>query len=495
MGRPTELDVSNRNSALVTVLVAAMLALAASACERVRGERILAGAAAVDVTPQAWPLPLIGSFRYRPATSAHDLLHARAVVLRAGASTVAIALVDSCYIPRETVDEAKRTVRDATGLETSRILVSATHTHSAPPPAPRAGLRGLEAERHDENEELYSELLVQGIASSIIKSIARLEPAEVGWATSTLPDEVFNRRWFMKNGSIPPDPFGGTADRVRMNPPFASPDLLRPSGPVDPEVTVLSVRSAEGDPLALLANYALHYVGGIPAGQVSADYFGEFARIVEERLGAREDFVGILSNGTSGNINNLDFSKPRARKEPFEQVRHVAGRLANVALEAYGRIEHTAEAGIEMAQSELTLVRRKPTEEVLSRSHALLANPPESLTAREAIYAQRAIDLHTGPEHVSVVLQALRIGGLGIVSLPFETFVETGLSVKRLSPMRPTFVIELANGAEGYLPTPEHHELGGYETWLGTSRIDPQASVKIEKELLSLLKQVAPVED
>ena len=310
-----------------------------------------------------------------------------------------------------------------------------------------------------------------------------------------LPDEVFNRRWFMKEGSIPPDPFGGTTDRVRMNPPFASADLVRPSGPVDPEVTILSVRSPDGDPVALLANYSLHYVGGIPAGQVSADYFGEFARILATRLEAGDSFVGILSNGTSGNINNLDFSKPRKTKPPFEQVRHVASKLADTVLDAHSRIGHVKEGTVAMAQSELTLERRRPTPEVLARSRALLADPPSAVTARQTIYAQRAIALDTGPGEVSVILQALRIGGLGIVSLPFETFVETGLAIKRSSPFRPTCVIALANGSEGYLPTPEHHELGGYETWLGTSRVEPQASVKIEQELLSLLGEVAPQQE
>lgn len=449
---------------VVVAALSTLVALLASSCADESERPILAGAAAVDITPQAWPLPLIGSFRYRPAYSAHDPLHARALYLQQGTTAVAIALVDSCYVPRPTIHKAKRLVNQAIGLESNRVLIAATHTHSAPPPAPGAGLRGLESEKHDRNEQIYSDLLVQGIATSIIESAGRAMPAEIGWATGVLSDEVFNRRWLMKDGSIPPDPFGGTSDRVRMNPPFASPDLVRPSGPIDPEVAVLSVRSLGGNPIALLANYSLHYVGGIPAGQVSADYFGEFARIVEDRLGPREGFVAILSNGTSGNINNLDFSKPRLRKEPFEQVRHVAAKLAEVALETQARIEHIAEADIEMAQSELTLAHRRPTQEVLARSRALLADPPQSLSARERIYAQRAIDLHTAPNQVSVLLQALRIGKLGIVALPFETFVETGLSIKRLSPIQPTFVIELANGAEGYLPTPEHHLLGGYET-------------------------------
>ena len=295
----------------------------------------------------------------------------------------------------------------------------------------------------------------------------------------------------MSEGSIPPDPFGGLTDRVRMNPPFADPNLVRPSGPVDPEVAVLSFLSARGEPIAILSNYSLHYVGGIPAGQVSADYFGEFARMIASRLGAGANFVAILSNGTSGNINNLDFSKPRVRKEPFKQVRHVASELADVVAAAYGNIEHIGGAGVAMEQSELSLARRKPALSILNRSRRLLEKPPESVTARQVIYAQRAVALHDGAENVSVILQAIRIGEVGIAALPFETFVETGLAIKAQSPLRPSFVIELANGAEKYLPTPDHHELGGYETWLGTSTVEKQASVMIESELLGLLQMVA----
>ena len=475
----------------IPALVLAVAVFALVSCGQAGRTEFRAGAAAVDITPDAWPLPLIGSFRYRPATSAHDPLHSRALAIQSGDSTVALAVVDSCYIPRDTIDEAKRRIEAASGLPANRVLVSATHTHSAPPPAPGVGLRGLEAERHEENEARYSERLIEGIAASVNQALARLEPARVGWATASLPGQVFNRRWHMREGSIPPDPFGGVTDRVRMNPPFADPNLVRPSGPVDPEVAVLSFLSARGDPIAILANYSLHYVGGIPSGQVSADYFGEFARMIASRLGAGANFVAILSNGTSGNINNVDFSKPRVRKEPFEQVRHVASELADVVAAAYEKIEHVAEAKVAMERSELSLARRKPSLSLLNRSQRLLEQPLESVTARQVIYAQRAVALHDGPENVSVILQAIRIGAVGIAALPFETFVESGLAIKNQSPLRPSFVIELANGAEKYLPTPEHHELGGYETWLGTSTVEEQASVMIESELLRLLQLVA----
>ncbi|NUQ86017.1 MAG: hypothetical protein HUU11_15000, partial [Anaerolineales bacterium] len=94
------------------------------------------------------------------------------------------------------------------------------------------------------------------------------------------------------------------------------------------------------------------------------------------------------------------------------------------------------------------------------------------------------------PETLSIILQTFRIGELGLAASPFEVFTETGLELKAKSPFRPTFTIELANGGYGYLPTPEQHELGGYETWLGTNRVEREASRKIVRTLLGLFEQV-----
>ena len=480
-----------KSAHVLAAFTAGWIALIAISCTAERGSTLRAGAAAVDITPQEWPLPMIGSFRYRPANGAHDPLNSRALVLDDGIEVIAIAIVDSCYIPRETLDAAKLKAQAATGIPPNRMLIGATHTHTAPPPAPGVGLRGPEPAPSTQNEERYSQQLIDGIAASIALAFHRREPAEIGWSSAELADQVFNRRWFMKEGTIPPDPFGGTADRVRMNPPAGSPDLVEPSGPVDPEVVALSVRTVEGEPLAVLANYCLHYVGNIPDGLVSADYFGEFSRAIATRLQAGDRFVGILSNGTSGNINNIDFTKRRLRKQPFEQVRLVAGKLADVVARGYGEIIHSREATLAMEQAEVTLARRMPTPQILEQSRQVLQGVSPSELTRRHIYAQRAIDLHDGPDDVSVVLQAIRIGDLGIVAIPFETFVETGLAIKQASPLRQTFVISLANGAEGYLPTPQHHALGGYETWLGTSRVETHASERIEDHLLTSLHRLA----
>lgn len=468
-----------------------------------RGQ-LRAGAATADVTPREWPVPMSGTFDFRPAHSAHDPLSARALVLEDAAARLAIVLIDNVGIHRELLDEAKRRASSRTGIPVERMLMASTHTHSAPPARvedialrwpkgslPPAGEAAAQYEQAVAANRAYVEYLTRQIAAAVEEAAKRLEPAEIGWAVAELPEHLNNRRWYRKPGTIPPDPFGGTTDQVQMNPPVGSADLIRPAGPVDPGLTVVSVRSQRGEPLALLANYSLHYVGGTPPGQVSADYFGEFARQVRERLGAPEKFVGILSNGTSGDVNNIDFRRPRPRKAPFEQIRLVAASVADKAFEAYRTIRHRRDVTLAMRERELTLALRKPTAAQLEFARAALTAQDESKLPRNAkAYARRALAAAEGPAAVEVKLQAIRIGELGIAAIPFEVFAETGLEIKRRSPLQPTFTIELANGAYGYLPTPEQHALGGYETWLGTNRVEIQASRKITEALLEMLGEL-----
>ncbi|MBL8231838.1 MAG: neutral/alkaline non-lysosomal ceramidase N-terminal domain-containing protein [Bryobacterales bacterium] len=446
--------------------------------------RLRAGAAAADITPQEWPVRLIGNFGLTLARSAHDPLHARAIVVEDGGVRIAIALIDSCYVKREEMDRAKELASKRTGIPAGRILISATHTHSAPP---------SRAQANNELEIRYVNRLVEQTADAIARANQSLRDARMGWAILPVPEELHNRRWFMKEGSIEPNPYGERTDRVKMNPRGGAPELLHPSGTTDPQFFVVSIQTASGKPLAMLANYSLHYVGGIPGNQVSADYFGEFSKQVAEKLAPSDPaFVAMLTNGTSGDVNNIDFIHPRPRAEPFERIRAVAGKLATHAARMSGEIQYQENLPVRMSEQVLKLRFRKPTAEQLKFARAALAEPDESkLPLRAKPYAERAIALQEGPEFADLKLQALRIGPLGITAIPCEVFTEIGLTIKELSPLRPTFTIELANGHYGYLPTPRHYALGGYETWLGTNNLEPEASVKITRTILSLLEEIA----
>ena len=443
-----------------------------------------AGAFAQNITPTKFPISVNGGMADRLASAAHDQLHARCLVLDDGTAKIALAICDSCMIPREICDAAKLLVEKETGLPPGRILISATHTHTAPT------VTGV---FQSDPDKAYQEYLIGKIAAGIIQAHRRLAPAKIGWGVGKDATQVFNRRWKVKPGSVLlQDPFGKGSDKVRMNPGFLHPDLVESAGPVDPDVSFLSVQSAKGRPLAFLANYSLHYVGGVPA--LSADYFAMFAERMQARLGADEDFVGIMSNGTSGDVNNVNFGRaPLGKQAVGEQARIVAESVSSAAFAAYKNIKHHDGVPLKMAQKEIELGVRLPAAEHVKLAQEILAAAKEPVlkTPRE-IYARETVLLAKYPAKVKVVLQAIRIGELGIVSSPCETFVEIGLEIKKKSPLRPTFTIELANGYNGYLPTPEQHALGGYETWRArSSYVEVNASRTVTATLLELLTEVA----
>src|SRR5690606_31506766 len=137
---------------------------------------------------------------------------------------------------------------------------------------------------------------------------------------------------------------------------------------------------------------------------------------------------------------------------------------------------------------ELRLGVRKPNAEEFARVKRILERPEDAkplYQSRERIFATRALQLEENwPATIGIPLQAFRIGTLGIASAPFEIFAETGLEIKAKSPFETTFTIELANGAYGYLPTPEQLDLGGYETWMGSNKVEREATVKIVSKLI-----------
>jgi hypothetical protein len=477
-----------RNLRLAVALSALLAgALVAGRLPAGGGKKVFrAGAYAADITPTKWPVSVNGGMQDRQATAAHDRLHARCLVLDDGATRLALVVCDSCMIPREIVDEARTLAARATGIHKDRILISATHTHTAPT------VGGVFQSDRDPD---YVKYLPRQIAKGIERAVANLAPAQIGWGVAREPGEVFNRRWLMKPGTVLTDPFGGKTDRVKMNPGYLNPGLLKPAGPTDPDVSVLSVRTPDGRPLALLANYSLHYVGGVQP--LSADYFGAFAERIRQLLGAETGepaFVGILSNGTSGDINNINFGAANpGPKKSYEQIRLVADRVARAAHEAYRGIKHRAWVSLASADKDIELGLRLPSAADVAKAREVIAQAKDGkLRTLPEVYARETVLLAKYPAKVPVRLQALRVGELGIAAIPCEVFVEIGLEIKKRSPLRPTFTIELANGYNGYLPTPQQHALGGYETWRArSSYLEVNASRRITETVLGLLKEVA----
>jgi neutral ceramidase len=443
-----------------------------------------AGAYAQDVTPTRLPISVNGYMTDRQATQVFDRLHARALVLDDGQTRLALVICDFCMIPRSITDAAKKLAQARTGIPPQNILIAATHTHTAPTLTPLF---------QSEPDPDYVRSLPPLIARAIEQAQARLAPARIAWGVGHDPTQVFNRRWKLKPGSEwLRNPFGGF-DRVKTNPGYRHPDLVEPAGPVDPEIPLICLQTPEGRPLAVLANYSLHYVGGVPP--LSADYFGAYAERLRQLLEADADFVALLSNGTSGDINNVNFAgPPPATQRPGEQMRLVADSVAQASLKVYRQLRYRDWVPLAAAVQELELGVRRPSAQDLAWARQVLAQAQgkKVLTTLPEIYARETLLLAEYPPRVRLLVQALRIGPVGIVANPCETFVEIGLAVKKRSPLQPVFTIELANGYNGYLPTPAQHALGGYETWRArSSYLEVSASERILETELRLLEQLA----
>ncbi|MCX7827543.1 MAG: hypothetical protein N2689_18595, partial [Verrucomicrobiae bacterium] len=220
----------------------------------------------------------------------------------------------------------------------------------------------------------------------------------------------------------------------------------------------------------------------------------KLARLTERFIDLEADrldppFVGMMSNGASGDINNVNFRGPAVKFAPYEKMRKVAHRVANEVMRVYPGIQHRDVVTLAARQTEIKLGVRKPTPDEVTRAKGIMAKARKApvMTTLEEIYARETVQLADYPNEVRLILQAMRIGDLAITAIPCEVFVEIGLELKQKSPIKPQFTIELANGYNGYLPTPEQHALGGYETWRAkSSYLEVGASPKIVATLLEL---------
>lgn len=448
---------------------------------------LLAGAALSNITPPLG-ISLDGPIGQNgPATHIHDELHARCLVLSNGSTTIGIAVCDSTMIGEHIFAAAKGLVAEHTGLPPGNLMMTATHSHSVP-----RGISITDAPLFQE----YLEFLSQRIADGIRRATNQLAPAQLGWTTLEKPEHLNNRRWFVRPEALAANPFGGTQDQVRMNPPGGSDGLLRPAGPVDPVVTVLSVQHVDGRPLGLLTNYGLHYVGGVPKGHISADYYGMFCAAVEHKLGSfgqDPPVVALLANGASGNVNNIDFRVKPVPRPQFAKMKDVAGDMASAVLAACEDIDYSKDIRLTAATRTLDLAVRRPDRERLAWARLTMASAdsPDRLSLPE-VFAREALFLENYPATLPVFLQAFAIGGLALSAIPCEVFAETGLAIREASPFAATCVMGLANAYHGYLPPPEQHMLGGYETWPARSScLAADAETHIRNGSIELLHQLS----
>lgn len=449
-----------------------------------RAGEFRAGAARVDITPSLG-ISLDGPIsKNGPVTGVNDRLYARALVLDDGESRLAIVICDLCMVGRDVVDRAKEFAAKPAECPPEQVLIAATHTHAA--------VRAVHVGTAKE-DDAYHELLSRRIAEAIVRASRNLAPARVAHVSFQRPEMISCRRFLCEPGSVGPNPFGELGEQIKSVS-GRSNKVLRPAGPVDPQFSVVAVEHRDGHSLAVLGNFSVHYCGGYRRGIVSADYFGHYAAALEQEFQSgdnRPNFVGIMSNGTSGNTGAIRHGG--RQYEPYEWMKVSARSLAQDTVKVMANARYEYDVELSSGYSELELGVRLPSAERIEWAKQVLDGNGggESAHRWEKVYAQEAIHLSKRSPTVDLPLQVFGIGGIRIAAAPCEVFAESGLWLKKHSPSPQTFTIELANGYGGYLPPANQHALGGYETWPARSSfLEVDAEAKIRMELLRLLKEL-----
>lgn len=458
------------------------LAVILQVTSHVASAELRAGAAIVDVTPVRFPVLVNGGMTSRTAHQVSTRLNARAIVLDDGRERLGIIVVDSCMMPRPLLDEAKQLASQRTKIRPDRMLISATHTHTAPA---TMGALGTDP------DPTYIPFLREKLAEAFATAEANLEPARVGWASANAGEYTALRRWIRRPDRIAEDPFGNPTVRANMHAGRNWEDVVGESGPEDPDLSLIAFQAKDGRPIAVLANFSMHYFSG--ERQLSADYFGLFCEGLQAAVGKNEKsgrpFVAAMSHGCSGDIWRRDYKQSTAKNWKIDAY---SDGLVKTASEAFGKIKYCDDVDLSMAEARMNLKYRVPDQQRLEWARRVVKEMGDRLpkTGQE-VYAREQIFLHER-QSTEIVVQGLRIGDIGIVTTPNETYALTGLKLKLQSPLKHTMVIELANGGDGYIPPPEQHLLGGYNTWPARSAgLEVQAEPKIVEAGLGLLERVS----
>ena len=414
---------------------------------------VQAGVSRVTITPPVG-IYLIG-FAGRPGGSrgVRDDLYATTLALSDGATEAAIVSCDLLIVHPDLVRRVRQDVSARTGIPGQNVLLCATHTHSGPgtyiysdsPPVARA----------------YVDNLAFLLSGAIQVAHDRLAPAAFGFGRGQACIGI-NRRL------TPPD--GVTV--IAAN----------PDGPVDPEVGVLRVDTAEGQPLAVVVNHACHpVVLGEGSNVISADWPGAMRRVVEQATGATCLFI----QGACGDINPLP-GEPTDDGGVLERLGTIVGGEVVSAWAGAGPkptdtlrvcserllvplVPHRVDGDRAVVATSAAPSTSRTTKVVTTdRPLVELAGAADS---REALVALlnastpwSAEVIGEGDERRAVLeLGALRVGETALVSAAGEVFVKTGLAVKRRSAIANTMFAAYANGLVGYFPLPEDYPRGGYE--------------------------------
>ncbi|MEX2262120.1 MAG: hypothetical protein WD696_09220 [Bryobacteraceae bacterium] len=423
--------------------------------------------------------------------SFHDPCKVRVAVFDDGMKKCAIVGLDALIVPRRLVLAAREDIAARCGIPGEAVLINASHSHSSGP----TGM--VQPGEFDDAPELVRELAYQKSSCADPKylSLVQQRIVEAVWQADTSRADLlcgvglgkedkaaYNRRFRMKNG------------RSFTHPGQHNPDVIKPAGPIDPDVGVIGAWDKNGHLVGCIVNFACHATTS--PGGISANWIQYLEKTIRGFYGSKVAVVFI--QGASGDITQVDNLDPYQRPAGEEWSQIVGGRVGAESLRVLLSMPRGRLAPVDYAVKMLKIARRKPAPGRVKEAYAMVAREPRDVGITEWTFAKETVML----DHLikrepvaDVEVQAIQVGPAVFVSDPAEYFVEFGLEIKAKSRFRYTFPAELSNGCVGYVPTEEalSPSGGGYETRLTFySNLEPTAGRQMALAGIELANGLTP---
>jgi len=422
------------------------------------------GFAQSDITP-TMGRDLTGGFATRGRWPVHDPLLAVACVIDNNQTSIALVGTDTLIAPKHLTDAARQRIAQQTSIPAQNILIAASHTHQGGPL-----LTGLISQ----SDPRYENQVADAIVDATTRAWQSRRDARFAHATGRVAGLHFNRRFLMRDG------------KEVTHPGKLHPDIIRPAGPVDPDVSILAVRDGYDQNLGAVVTFACHatVVGG---EEYSADYIHYIRRHLMPLLPGAEHIVFLP--GASGDVTQVNNLAP-GHDFGHELGDRIGAALAGECHRALALSRWHSDAELR-AQSETVPIAIKPQRPIEEERPDLGLGSGEYWEKVFAREQEELAKLRAQTPVIPCIIQGLRIDDMAIVSNGAELFCQPALDIKSASPLKATWVISLANEYLGYIPTATAFYAGGYEPRASrTSFLAADAAQRIVQASLRVLNRL-----
>ena len=93
-------------------------------------------------------------------------------------------------------------------------------------------------------------------------------------------------------------------------------------------------------------------------------------------------------------------------------------------------------------------------------------------------------------DNILVESHFIRLGSIAIATNPFELFLDYGNQIKARSVCEQTFLIQLANGSDGYLPTAKAEAGGHYSAFLSSGQVGHVGGEMLVRQTLDQIRDM-----